>query len=510
METDKKLIHMSLTKGSEELMITVDDDFILSEGKTDMFAKIKECGDIVVDRIKGMDDKILVAGYLNYRILYRTEQGIDCTEGKIPFEEIVHLEGVTPQDIFKCVHYLEDLSVHIVHSRKINIKALIRLNITAKALCDREAVEKITMDNFQCKDKNINVMTLISSQKDIFRIREGINLPVSGDIVDKVLWYEMEPEGLEYRLRDGELGIKGELLVFCIYTLSQKEGYSYYNERIPFSGKIELNNNPEEAYADINASVAEKSMTLRADTNGELKVLDVEVVLDLDIKAYSEQVTEVLEDAYSPSCELQLSKEKIKCEAIVLKNNFQCKAEGVWGLPDRDVLKLLNSMGTVYIEDIISTADGVVVEGAVTVDALYEKADKANNLGFGRYKIPFSHKIEGLPFCDSYIYNCKTEGLKINAGIMNNEIIIKCVLAIDVMITKTTEDEIVTEIKEGKTDYNRVKSLPGITGYIIRQGDTLWDIAKRYGTTVGSIMETNNMTSEEIQNGMKILVVKTC
>ena len=240
METDRKIIHMSLTKGNEELMVTVDDDFILSEGKPDIVAKIKERGEVIVDRVRGMDDKILVAGYLRYQILYRKEGGIDCTEGKIPFEEIVPMEGATPQDIYKCVHYLEDLSVHVVHSRKISIKALVRLNLTAKALLDKEAVGNITMDNLQSKNKKISVMTLLSSQKDIYRIREGINLPVSGDVVDKILWSEMEPESLEYRLRDGELGIKGELAVFCIYSLSQSEDLKFYNEKIPFSGKTPL------------------------------------------------------------------------------------------------------------------------------------------------------------------------------------------------------------------------------------------------------------------------------
>ncbi len=510
METDRKIIHMSLTKGNEELMVTIDDDFILSEGKPDIVAKIKERGEVVVDRVRGMDDKILVAGYLHYQILYRKEGGVDCTEGKIPFEEIVPMEGATPQDIYKCVHYLEDLSVHVVHSRKISIKALVRLNLTAKSLCDREAVEKISMDNLQCRNKSINVMTLLSSQKDIYRIREGINLPVSSDVVDKILWYEMEPESLEYRLRDGELGIKGELAVFCIYTLGQTEGLNYYNDKIPFSGKIELNSNPDEAYADINVCVTEKNMALRADTNGELKVLDMEVILDMDIKAYSEEKTEILEDAYSPARELDIIREKIQCETIIMKNNFQCRAEGVWGLPDRDAMQLLSSMGTVYIEEIVSTAEGVVVEGAVMVDVLYLKADKEDCIGFGRYKLPFTQKIEGIEFCDNYIYSCKTEGLKINASLMNNEINLKCVLGIDIMITKSMEEEIVIDVKEGEADYNRVKNLPGITGYIVRQGDTLWDIAKRYGTTVSKIMETNNMNSEEIKNGMKLLVVKSC
>ena len=45
---------------------------------------------------------------------------------------------------------------------------------------------------------------------------------------------------------------------------------------------------------------------------------------------------------------------------------------------------------------------------------------------------------------------------------------------------------------------------------ITKSDDTLWDIAKRYGTTVNKIMETNNLASEDIKTGMKLLVVKSC
>ena len=37
--------------------------------------------------------------------------------------------------------------------------------------------------------------------------------------------------------------------------------------------------------------------------------------------------------------------------------------------------------------------------------------------------------------------------------------------------------------------------------YIIQEGDTLWDIAIRFGVTVDAIMAVNNMTSQNIFPG---------
>lgn len=511
METDKKVIHMSRTKGKEEMMVTVDDDFILSDEKPDIRNKIKERGEVIIEKVRGMEGRIGIAGKLRYKFLYSTGNGCDCMEGEIPFEEIVSMEDVTPQDIIKCVHFLEDISINVVHSRKISIKALIRINLTAKAMYDREAICQIEMDNLQSRKRKMNVMKLISSQKDIYRIRENINLPSTNDSAGKILWYELEPESMEFRLRDGELGIKGELSVFCIYSSEQMaENMNYYNERITFSGKISLNDSTEEAYPDINVCVSEKNLALRSDGNGEMRSLEIEVILDLDIKTYGEETCEILADAYSPTRDLQFMKETIQCESIVMKNNLQCKVEQKFKLPASDIMQILNSTGMVYVEDITSSDEGINVEGAVSIDVLYLRADGEEPVSFGRYKIPFSQNVSGVEYGEKYLYNCKTEGLKVNSMLTDGEIDLKCVLGIDLMITNPMEETVISSVTDSEPDYNRIKNLPGITGYVTKAEDTLWDIAKKYGTTVNKIMETNNLASEDVRAGMKILVVKSC
>ena len=50
--------------------------------------------------------------------------------------------------------------------------------------------------------------------------------------------------------------------------------------------------------------------------------------------------------------------------------------------------------------------------------------------------------------------------------------------------------------------------MPGILGYRVQQGDSLWEIAKRYYTTVQEIMQLNELTSEEVKVGDKLLLLK--
>ena len=59
-----------------------------------------------------------------------------------------------------------------------------------------------------------------------------------------------------------------------------------------------------------------------------------------------------------------------------------------------------------------------------------------------------------------------------------------------------------------KISMEELEKRPGIVGYIVKEGDDLWTLAKRYSTTKEGIMEVNEMTDEMIKPGDRILIFK--
>lgn len=53
-----------------------------------------------------------------------------------------------------------------------------------------------------------------------------------------------------------------------------------------------------------------------------------------------------------------------------------------------------------------------------------------------------------------------------------------------------------------------MEKRPGIIGYIVQDGDDLWELAKRYSTTMEGIMEVNQMENSDLKSGDKILIFK--
>lgn len=50
--------------------------------------------------------------------------------------------------------------------------------------------------------------------------------------------------------------------------------------------------------------------------------------------------------------------------------------------------------------------------------------------------------------------------------------------------------------------------MPGITVYIMKPGDTLWNIAKKFYTTVDEIIQMNDLDGDEVSSGTPLLLVK--
>ena len=85
---------------------------------------------------------------------------------------------------------------------------------------------------------------------------------------------------------------------------------------------------------------------------------------------------------------------------------------------------------------------------------------------------------------------------------------IKAVISIGVLAFSMKEVERIVSVKEEPLAIEEVQKIPGLVGYIVKNGDTLWSIAKQYHTTTEALMQQNQKKAETIKAGEKLLIVK--
>ena len=81
-------------------------------------------------------------------------------------------------------------------------------------------------------------------------------------------------------------------------------------------------------------------------------------------------------------------------------------------------------------------------------------------------------------------------------------------LNLDILVLQPTSESVIVNAREEPLNLEKLQALPGIVGYIVQHGDSLWDIAKRFHTTMGRVMETNELADDQIHPGDRLLLVK--
>ena len=57
-------------------------------------------------------------------------------------------------------------------------------------------------------------------------------------------------------------------------------------------------------------------------------------------------------------------------------------------------------------------------------------------------------------------------------------------------------------------DEEELAKIPSFTGYVVKDGDTLWRFAKRYNTTIDKIRQYNENVEEPLETGQKLFLIK--
>ena len=90
----------------------------------------------------------------------------------------------------------------------------------------------------------------------------------------------------------------------------------------------------------------------------------------------------------------------------------------------------------------------------------------------------------------------------------SNEIEVKATVSLNVLVMKCEEEMIIDRVEEQPLDMDMIRNMPGVTVYMVKPGDTMWDIAKRFYTTVEEICTLNELEEETIYPCQPLLLVK--
>lgn len=516
MDLIKKNIHMNKLKCKSTLQLTLDDDFNVPDVKPDIDQIITGQGEIKINDIKAMNGKLLVKGALDFNALYLSDgdqRPIHNISGTIPFDEVINMDTNCSDDEPIVKWELEDLSTGLINSRKMSVRSIVRLYVAVEELYDEEtAVMVEDSEDVQYINKKIEVTNVAINKKDTFRIKDEITLPANKGNISSLLYKDVSLSNVEVRLLEDKFTLKGELPVFILYTTEDEDNpMEYFETEVPFSGTVDCNGCTEDMIEDITFSIASKSLEVKPDSDGEMRVLDLEDILDLGIKVYETCEPEILCDIYSPMKEITPIVRNADYENLVIKNNSKYRiADRIRVSDDQPrILQICHASGDIKLDDVNAVGTELQVEGVIEVNILYITEDDARPMNSIKGIIPFTQVIELKGMKPGSNYEVKPCIDQLSVMMLDSEEIeVKATINLNTIVFDVITEAIITDVVVNTLDVEKLQAMPGIIGYVVKRDDTLWNIAKKYYTTVDNIMAVNELESDSIKEGDKLVILK--
>lgn len=516
MELIKKSIHMDQQKCSASTQITIEDDINITDVKPDVFQLVTEQGSVDIEEVRAVEDHVHIRGTLKFQVLYISDEEAHrpaCMEGGISFSETVYMDGVAAGDAVTVRTALEDLSVGVINSRKLSVQALLDLSLGVEIL--QEAVAAVGLEDAQdveVRKKAMQALDLAISKKDIYRVREEVTLPNGLPNIFSLLWQTCQLKEIACTPMDGHLALRGEITLFFLYEgEGEDRPVTWYETALQINGTVECQGMREGMLDHTRCRIGHKEIEVKADADGEERKISVELVLDLDMKLYEEIRVEMISDLYGVTQEIGTVTQNGTCRQLLMKNTGKLKVSGRFqtgtGLPE--IQQIGGCFGEIQTGAMEPCPEGLKISGAVRVRAIYSSGDSELPFYSIRGDIPFSYVLE-VPGGDAdcrYEVEPVLEQLSVTAA-DSEEVEARAGLSFGCLACRIHEEPMVVDLDIAPLDPAKLSMLPGVVAYFVQEGDTLWDIGKRYYVPVARMKEMNDLAGEEVKPGDKLLVVK--
>ena len=309
----------------------------------------------------------------------------------------------------------------------------------------------------------------------------------------------MDIKNKETKISYNKILAKADNVVNILY-LTEDNRINTITARIPVVGFIDIPDVTEENICDVDYEI--QNIIIKPNTVEEHSIY-VEIEIGVMATVFEEKQINLIQDLYSPSENIEFNQKRIT--TITNKNTTkevkQIREKVVIdGIENRNIIDV-DVMPVIEKEH--SLNNKMVYEGEIELRFILANSDL--QVDTRSAKIPFDYSVESLDDNDNINSNMAIEVMSKDFIIQDGGVISSNIdIAMNRNSYRNTNMNIINEIQ---TSGEREKEDYSILMYIVKKDDTLWKIAKRFGSTVEDIVRINGIEDEnKINPGQKLFI----
>ena len=506
INTTKETLNVNKVISEKKEIINIQGDMIVPDSKPDILNTINTSGNICVYKKEVMDGKIKIDGNILTYIMYLA----DCNESRtdnvrgvntsLDFSEnisVPELKSDMNADIMPKIKLIE---CNVINGRKIGIKVTIEVQIKIYKQESIDVITDLNNSNIQILSKNMKVNSMIGSGTTKTSVKENVSIP-STDELAEILSAHIGLVDKDNKISYNKILAKAEMEIKMVY-LTEDGRICNFQGRLPVVGFIDMPNIKDE-------NICETSYIIRniliKPNNVEEHSVYVEMEVEISCRAYEEMKIQAIQDMYCPGEKMTFNKDMVNTVANKQCKKNVCNIREKIDVPELENGKILDALINPIINKENKLSGKIMFEGEIEVNLIFAD-NSAVGINTKKLTIPFEQTVDDVDTSDDYKFDTNIEvnlqEVLNQAGTVSANVDLNFETNTYKNSTIPVISNISMEEEEDLEDYS-------VIIYVVKNGDSLWKIAKRFGSTVDDIARVNGMERpDRLMTGEKIYIPK--
>lgn len=505
IETLKENLCVNQIIGKAKENILAEGDVIIPDIKPDILSTINTSGTVCVYKKEVLEGKIRIDGGVQVYIMYLADDENSNIRGLntvIDFTKVIDMENANSSMNLESNISLKDIECKILNGRKISIKTNIEADISLYSNENIEFIKSIeNRDDIQVLNTSSTIDSLLGTGVTKAYAKDTITIENSDNLAE-ILKINFNLTNKETKTSYNKILAKSDMQVNIVY-LTEDNRVNEVNCQIPVMGFIDMQNISDDNVCNVNYEI--KNILVKPNSTEEHSIY-VEVELEISCNVYEKKELNIIQDLYSPTENLSSNQKNITVMQDKKNITDKCSVKEKMVVPELQNSKICNAEVTPKIVKQNIYNDKIIYDGELQVKFMFISAS-TNRLDLKVQTVPFNINLD----CQGVSANSNINTtLEISSQDFNlspdGSIEANVELAITADISKMMEVSVIDNIENVE---NEDENIYSIVVYFVKPGDTLWNIAKRFRSTITAIASVNGIEDEnKINVGQQLFIPK--
>ncbi len=509
MELIKDIIKIDSRMDFGKYQTFIESEVVVPDVKSDVYEIVDTQGYIALSKIDISDGKLVCRGSFNYNVMYIADDKSTLSNvcGRIDINEVIEKDTIVQDMEHMLYPEVEHVDCTIMNERKIRVGALINIKGSLFEKQRLDIVKDVSqVECIQKHRKEIVYQDIVGIEKTESVIRDTI--AISSEEVSAIINVAPIVKVKESRIADNKVIIGGVLSISPLACTYDGDIVELDKVNMDFTQFIEVPGAFDGMKEETILSIGDFNYNFKQNAESNTCMLEIECTVCCKVKVTDEVTREVLQDAYSPQKIVKFDHRLINLnkELCTMTENFTIRETLNNDYDNVEIKDIVSVCPSISIENAYIEGNKSIIQGIIKAVVLFVPVEGEKMIYKISEEIPFENdiNIENLTDTCSIFNTVCIDRVETDLNRDQIDIVIK-VKRFTEAVDKKSESFIIKGEDQGEYDLSKA---PSIIVYICKEGDNLWDIAKKYNTTEEEISQVNEIKVDEPIKPGKCLILQ--